>query len=64
MFFFFKDIICIMCILYFNGLIKMGVEILFVLFFVYFCWEKKMILLLCIICSLVCFVRVIVIKVL
>lgn len=41
MFFFFKDIICIMCILYFNGLIKMGVEILFVLFFVYFCWEKK-----------------------
>lgn len=62
--FFFKDITRIMCILYLNGLIKTGAEISFVLSSAYPRWEKKMILLLCIICSLVCFVRVIVTKVL
>lgn len=54
----------IMCILYRNGLIKTGAEISFVLSSAYPRWKKKMILLLCIICSLVCFVRVIYTKVL
>lgn len=63
--FFFKDITRIMCILYLNGLIKTGAEISFVLSSAYPApLGKKMILLLCIICSLVCFVRVIVTKVL